>query len=121
MDRVQIIQHQGKKILYIDFTSLDSVDLISSVLQEVKTYVHAQPPFSVYSLVNVEGMHFNNKVKEMFTEVVKSNKPYVKASAVIGVSGLLQIMFNGLMKITGREVKSFNSLELAKNWLVSQN
>jgi len=121
MDRVKIINHQGKKILYIDFNSLDSIELIGSILQEVKIYVHAQLPFSVYSLVNVEGMRFNNSVKEMFTEVVQSNKPFVKASAVIGVTGLIQIMFNGLMKMTGREVKSFSSMELAKNWLISQS
>jgi hypothetical protein len=120
MERVQTINHQGKKILNIDFSNLKDNSQIQIVLNEVKSYVHNQPPSSVFSLVNIYGMHFNNQVKDMFLEVVKSNKPYVKASAVVGVSGLLQIMFNGMMKITGRELKSFSDIEQAKSWLICQ-
>jgi hypothetical protein len=45
----------------------------------------------------------------------------MKMSAVVGVTGLKQIVFNGLMKLTGRDVKSFNSVDDAKRWLASMN
>ena len=74
----------------------------------------------MYSLTSLEGMHFNNTIKEMFAEIAKSNKPYVKAGAIIGITGLKQFMFNGIMKLSGRDVKCFDSIEQAKSWLVNQ-
>jgi hypothetical protein len=65
-------------------------------------------------------MHFNNDVKEIFAAFAKGNKDYIKASAVIGVSGLRQFMFNNIMKISGRDVKSFNDPNAAKDWLLNQ-
>lgn len=56
-----------------------------------------------------------------FQDFVKGNKPYVKASAVVGLSGLQQIVYNGIMKITGREIKSFSTLAEAKDWLAARN
>ena len=66
-------------------------------------------------------MHFSNEIKDLFSDFIKGNKPYVKASAVVGLSGLQQILYNGLMKITGRDIKSFNSLQTAKDWLTEKN
>lgn len=90
-------------------------------MKEVKAYIHGQPLMSVYSLASIEDMHFNTTIKDMFNELLKSNKPYVKASAIVGVTGLKQIVFNGIMKISGRDVKAFSSIAEAKDWLAQQN
>jgi hypothetical protein len=121
MAKTQIIEYQGKKIFFIDFSNLKSFDEINEVTKEAKLYIHSQTPKTVFTLTSVEGTHFNNEIKEMFTEYVKSNKNYVKASAVIGVSGLKQIMYNTMMRLTGRDTRSFDTIEQAKTWLVSQN
>jgi hypothetical protein len=121
MERVQIIVHQGKKILYSDFSNLQFVEDVSEVMKEVKKYVHVQPKNSIYSLISVEGTHFNNEIRDMFAEVAKSNKPFVKISAIVGISGLKQIMYKAIMKLTGRDDKCFSNIEQAKDWLVKQN
>ncbi len=121
MNRIQIINYRGKKIFFHDYSTIQSSDDIGEIMKEVKAYIHAQPVSSVYSLASIEGMHFNNTIKDMFNELLKSNKAYVKASAIVGVTGLRQIVFNGIMRISGRDVKAFSSLELAKDWLAQQN
>jgi hypothetical protein len=121
MERIQIINYQGKKILSIDFSNLQTVEEIAALMKEIKEYIHIQPPLSVYSLTNIEGMHFNNTIKDMFSEIAKSNKPFVRAGAIVGVTGLKQILFNGIMKLSGRDLKCFSAVEPAKNWLVMQN
>ncbi|MBK8807879.1 MAG: hypothetical protein IPO21_15030 [Bacteroidales bacterium] len=120
MGKTQTIYHQGLKIFQLDLSNLKTPEEIGVVLKESKSFIQTQPKASVFSLVNVNGMHFNNKVKEMLIDVVKSNKPYVKASAVVGVNGLLQVMFNGFLTLTGREVKTFSTVDEAKNWLYSK-
>jgi len=121
MLRTKTLNHQGKNIFFMDFCKLQTVDDINSVMNEAKAFIQNQPAKSVIALTNIDGMHFNNQIKEMFSEFVEENKPYIKSSAIVGVSGLKNILFNGLMRLTGRDIKSFATLEMAKIWLVSQN
>jgi len=53
-------------------------------------------------------------------EFVIHNKPYVVASAVVGVTGLKQIIYNAVMKFSGRKLTAFDSLAEAKDWLAER-
>ena len=121
MPRTQIISHKGKVIFHMDFTNLQKVDEITSVINDSIAYIRAKPYSSLYCLTNISGMYFSNEIKDKFQSFVKGNKPFIKASAVVGLNGLQQIIYNGLMKITGRDIKSFSTLDEAKEWLVSKN
>jgi hypothetical protein len=121
MKKTQIIIHQGKNVFYMDFSKLNTVEEIRTVMNDAKEFIYKQPLSTVFALSNIDGMHFNNQIKDLFAEFVKENKPYIKASALIGMNGLKQIVFNGLMRITGRDIKSFSTIDEAKNWLISQN
>lgn len=117
MERTKLIDYKGKRVFTIDFSNLKSLEEIRKVTQDAQKYIHAQPPMSVITLTSVEETHFNNEIRDMFTEYIRSNKPYVKASAIIGVSGLKQIIYNSLLKITGRDTRSFSTFEQAIAWL----
>jgi len=121
MNRTQIIDFQGRKMFFIDFSNLKTIEEINELIQIAKKYIHSQPPKSVYTLTSVEGTHFNNEITKIFTDYVKSNSPYVKTSAVTGISGLKLILYNSMMKLTGRDTRSFSTLEQAKTWLAAQN
>jgi len=66
-------------------------------------------------------MHFNSKIRDLFADFTGGNKNYMKASAIVGANGLMNLMINGINKLTGRKLKSFPSESAAKEWLVSQN
>jgi hypothetical protein len=53
-------------------------------------------------------------------EFVIHNKPYVVAAAVVGVTGLKQVILNAVMKLSGRKLTAFNTLAAAKDWLAAQ-
>jgi hypothetical protein len=53
-------------------------------------------------------------------EYVASNKPYVVAAAVIGVTGMKQFIYNTVMKFSGRTIMLFDTIEQAKEWLAKQ-
>jgi hypothetical protein len=116
----QLIDHKGIQICYMDFSNLKSIQVIDEIIQNSKIYIQSQPTSSVYCLTNLENIHFNSEVNKMFTEFVKGNKEHVKSSAICGLNGLTRIMFNGLMKVTGRDLRSFNTEEDAKDFLASQ-
>ena len=53
-------------------------------------------------------------------DLTTHNKPYVKASAVVGVDGLKKVVFNAVQTVSGRHLSSFETADQAKAWLVSQ-
>lgn len=121
MSKPQLVVHNGKSIYHMDFSNLHDPAEIENVIKESIRYIRLQPPTSVLTLTNIQGMHFNTEIKGLFNDFIKGNKPYVKAGAVIGISGMQQILYNGLMKVTGRDIKAFEKAEEAKNWLTGKN
>ena len=105
----------------MDFSNLKNPSEIQNLIKESTSYIRLQAPASVLTLTNIQGMHFNTEIKGLFNDFIKGNKPYVKAGAVIGISGMQQIIYNGLMKVTGRDIKAFETAEEAKNWLTGKN
>jgi hypothetical protein len=53
-------------------------------------------------------------------EVAASNAPWVKASAVIGVSGLLQVALIAVTRFSKRNILAFSTKEEALDWLAAQ-
>jgi hypothetical protein len=118
MPRTQQIIHNGKSIFYMDFSNIALASEIRNIINESIMYIHSQAPESVLTLSNISSMRFSNEVKDLFNDFIEGNKPFIKASAVIGLNGL-QFIFNGLLKITHRNIKTFSSEIEAKNWLAA--
>jgi hypothetical protein len=121
MPRTQQIVHNGKRIYHLDFSNLSSIEEIKGLVDEGARYIRSQPNGSVYALTNIQDMHFNSEIKDIFGTFIKGNKPYIKASAVVGLNGLQQIVYNGLMALTGRDIKAFKTINEAKEWLGNKN
>jgi len=121
MPRTQQIIHKGKTIFFMDFSSIRNVQEIKSVISESIAHIRTKPSNSLLTLTHIKDMHFSSEIKELFSDFIKGNKPYVKSGAVVGLNGLQQIVYNGLMKITGRDIKSFSNLDSAKDWLAEKN
>jgi hypothetical protein len=117
MPKTQQIIHNKKAIFHMDFSNLKTTREINDLISESVRYIRSQPPVSVFTLTNIQGMHFSTEIKELFNAFIAGNKPYVKAGAVVGLSGMQQILYNSLMKMTGRDIKAFGNIEDAKNWL----
>ena len=116
MERVQFIQHKGKKILHLNFADCKA-DEVLTVIDQAKAAIRTQALRSVLTLTDVTNTAFNSKVSDAMKEFVMHNKPYVVASAVVGVTGLKQIIYNAVMKFSGRKLTAFDSLAEAKDWL----
>ncbi len=116
-----IIVEAGVKIYYLDFSNISDHSETVAKIEECKAYIRSQPKNSLLTLTNVTGMRFNGDVKDAFTTFVDGNKPYVKAGAVIGLGGLIQILYNAMLKVTGRKLKACSDKQDAINFLLSKN
>lgn len=120
MRKPELISHNGKTIVYLDFSNMRDKDEIMKLENDGAEYIRRQSPKSVLTLTNMDGMFFNNDIKKFFEEVVKGNAPYVKVGAVIGLNGLISIMYNTFIRMTGRNIRLFKSKEEAMDFLVNQ-
>lgn len=119
IQRVQFVQHKGKQLLYLNFASAKA-DEVLAVIREAKALIGAQPPGSVRTLTDVTDASFNSAVSEAMKDFVTHNKPFVTAAAVVGITGLKQIIYNAVLKFSGRNLVAFDSLDQARDWLAGQ-
>ena len=117
MKKPEFITYNGKTILYLDFKNMKDRDEIMKLELDGAAEIRKQSFNSVLTLTNMEGMFFNNELKKFFEETARGNTPYVKAGAVVGMTGLISIMYNAFVAVTGRNIKSFKTEQDALNYL----
>lgn len=122
MDRVTNIIHKYKQVVSIDFSNLTSYNMpeILKVVEQAKKIIRGNPPNSVLTLTDFEGMFFNKEILDLMIQYVAENKPYVKASAIIGAGGLRKIAVNSAEKFSMRDLHIFDSKQEALDWLAEQ-
>lgn len=120
MSTVRFIEHKGKQVLFLEYSKVP-VDRLVAEIENTKTIIAAQPPGSVLTLTDVTGVESTRESSEAIKSLAKHNKPYVRAGAVVGVSGIRRITFNAVLVVTGRRnLHLFEDIEEAKDWLIQQ-
>jgi hypothetical protein len=123
-DRVRFIpgQADGSRVLLIDVSGLTDPAEALPYIAEAQGVVAGQPLRSVYCLVDVTGSRFNVDVVEAMKHLAEHDRPYVIASAVVGVAGLMRVIFESVLAFSGRNnLKSLPSREEALRWLAGHS
>jgi hypothetical protein len=105
----------------MDFSNMTTQEEVVDLIDTSTQHIRIHSPSTLLTLTNIENMHFNSDIKTLFTSFVKGNKPFVKIGAVVGISMIQSFLYNTIMKTTGRNLKSFKSLDDAKNWIVTNS
>ncbi len=113
------MDHRGKQILYLNFAQAKPGEVLETIIH-AKAVIAAKPHNSVLVLTNVSNAGFNSEVSDAMKEFVIHNKPFVKASGVVGITGLKQIIYNAVLKFSGRNLVAFDTFDQARDWLVQQ-
>lgn len=120
MERTRFIEHKGKRILLFDYTGIRETAVALREIEHSKAVVRQHPPKSLLILTNVRDARYNTDILQAMKELAKHDEPYVKASCVVGLSGLLRIAYQAISTFSGRKIQICNSEDEAKDWLVSQ-
>lgn len=74
---------------------------------------------SVLYCVDVSKVKFSVKVINILSGNCDKTKEHDKALAVVGVTGLVKVMYDGFAKLCKSPLKTFSTEEEAKEWLIS--
>ena len=116
MERVCFIEHKGKRILLIDFSNCHPPEILE-IMKEAGSMVSAQPKGSLLTLTDGTNARYNSTVTQALREYTKNNQPFVKAAAVVGMTGLRKVVIQTLSLLTKREFSLARNREEAKEYL----
>jgi hypothetical protein len=117
--RVRFIEHEGKRVLFINYSHCD-VALLKAVSEEMHRVIAREQPGSVLTLNDVTGTTFDKESVAVLQSKVAANAPYVKRAAVIGISGLQRLIYEGVQAFSKRRIPHFDTRDEALSWLVEQ-
>jgi hypothetical protein len=114
----QWIEHQGKKILHNDFRGSRNEQDILSVMADLSKILTASPK-KVLVLTDLTGTSVTpevmNQVKVFGKDVMNVK---IEKSAVLGITGLKNILLEGFLAVTGAKyIKPFAAEGEALKWL----
>lgn len=89
------------------------------VIDECARKVRSQPKKSVYTITIVTGAKFDVNVVEKLKELTKENEPFVIKSAVVGMSGLQELVLMMVSTFSKRKFELFDSVDAAKKFFAS--
>ena len=116
MGSTGFIDHKGKRIFFIDFSDCNAEEILSRI-ESSRSIIQSQPEASVLTLTYVRNARFDRRVSQSLKEYTRDNKPFVRAAAIVGLSGLMEIILHAVVMFTRRKFSIFEDIEEAKDWL----
>ena len=120
MERIITIKHRDKKIILLDFSYIEPGTEFYDLVEKGMSVVQACAPGTALTLVDVTNSEYDIDMVEALVNLASWDKPYVRASAVVGATGMLEMAKEVVVKWSEREFKAFETREAALDWLVKQ-
>ena len=120
MERTRFIDHQGTRILLLDFAGIREPDQAVHEIRLSRDFVARQPKNSLRVMTLVRNARYNAAVLQAMKELAAHNAPYVRASAVVGMGGLHRIAYQAVILFSKRNIRTFDDEAAALDWLVTQ-
>jgi hypothetical protein len=118
--RVEFILYKGVRILDLDVRDSRDVDQNIEAFRLAEELAMKEPLKSLRLLTDVTNALYTVEEESVLNEFSKSTTPYMKASAVVGVTDFKWTKVKTLIKLTGRDIKLFDTRENAQEWLSGQ-
>lgn len=115
------IQHKGKTIYFNDWTNLSNFDDFKPKIEEgdenTKELI-ADGKTNILTLTDITGSFIFGETLPLLREAGKLSKGITKKSATVGLSFAKKILLNSLNVFANSDIKAFDTIEEAKDWLI---
>lgn len=120
LERIEVFEREEKQVLYYDLSSIKTNAELAEVIASAKEAISVYGHNSVYTITNITRIAFDSKTKELASDWMAFNKPFVIGAAFIGVTGVRKIMMEAVFALSSRKnVHLFHDMDEALSWLDS--
>ena len=115
------IEHWGKKIFFADYSHFTDFESFKEEVDAVTGITINEPKNSVLLLVDVTGTIGESEMVNYLKKSAGVDDENMNKVAVVGVSGYRRIFLRAVIQFTSLNVKTFDNLEQAKDWLIQED
>lgn len=123
-NRVQWIEHKGKRILFCDYTNIgDEETFVQAIVETEKEVLKQAPKTLILMLIDATGSRITSKVTGRARELAaKARAKDIPSSptAIVGVTGPAQRAVFTAMQFLRPDLHAAESIAAAKDWLVER-
>ncbi len=116
-ERVRIIEHG---IILIDLSGITEPDKELHNSELARKLVATHPLGQALVLTDVTGSKASEAAIDSLKRMAAQNKPFVKASALVGLSPITRVIFRAVIALTRRDIRPFANRSEAIAYLLSQ-
>jgi len=117
---VKMIDVKGKKVLYVDYRGASNED---DMLANLKKEIEIERTLTEKTLLlsNFQDTYVSpNYMNEVNKTGKEIRSKIISKTALVGIQGVKSILLRSYITFTGqKEMKTFDTEELAKDWLIS--
>ena len=118
MSSVQLITHNDRQILLMDFTTARTTADIAQTVEEIKKFVEIHQPQSLLALLDVTGTAIDKNRIRIIQGMAAHNRPYIRCIALVGVGFPKSVTFWARFWFTGKiNHRVFGTREKAMEFL----
>lgn len=120
MRSVESIKYKDISIVYTNASGMGTDEALN-LFRGTVNLIGQMPPKSVLSLVNLKDVELSRSFNSELRNITEQNSPYVKATAICGLSTMASFIAKSIIKFTKRNARFFDEIEEAKDWLLSES
>ncbi|MEA2043268.1 MAG: hypothetical protein U9N85_12065 [Bacteroidota bacterium] len=118
---MKTIQYKGKTIYINDWKNLKNSDQFKPKIEEGNKNTQAlieQGKTNILTLTDITGSFVFGDTVQLLNQASKLANGITKKSATVGLTGGKKVILNSINVFAKSDVKAFNTIEEAKEWLV---
>jgi hypothetical protein len=119
----RFIEHKGKEIYYVDYTNIKSVEEFLEVIKGTNAFrekTRAMGKRNLLMLVDVTGSYIYNETMDALKSAGKLTKELTRKEAIVGATGAKKILLRIFQLFTSMQIRPFDTIEAAKEWLIQE-
>jgi hypothetical protein len=116
MERIRFIQHNGQRVLLLDFRNCTPEE-VTNLSSQVRHVMSQEPKDSVLALADFSGAQFSRDAVTRIKEVTAMDRPFVKRAAWVGTENLPKVFYDAIRTFSVREFPIFKTREAALDYL----
>ena len=121
MSYIGFVEHKGVRIVMLDFSGIKVTETGLAAVAEARRFVAALPADgSALTLTDVTDTRYDKQIVDAFKELTQSNRPHVKAAAVVNRSVIHRAAISMVALFSRRKIEVFETRGQALDWLVTQ-
>jgi 6,7-dimethyl-8-ribityllumazine synthase len=119
---VKTIYHNGVKIYHSDYRDTPEDQFVSQIQANMDYFdqLARDGENEMLSLVDVRGAYLVPSVAKAFEEAGKTRRDQLKATAVVGLRGVLKTALRAINMMAKTSAKPFDDFDEALDWLSKQ-